>query len=181
MRGLPIPDAETVRRAALRNAPAVRLQIARVDEMLSDGRDWIAGPVVTMGDFAVYHALWFITARSQRLAHELAPYPRILDWTERMRAFGHGSSSPMTATEALDIAQEASPAALRASEPFAEDPEPGANVRIRADDYGKDSIEGELVLVDTEEVALRRQDKRVGDVVVHFPRLGYDLRAVTSR
>lgn len=180
MRGLPVPDAETVRRAALRNAPAVRLQIARVDEMLSDGRDWIAGPVVTMGDFAVYHALWFITARSQRLAHELAPYPRILGWMERMRAFGHGSSSPMTAAEALDIAQAASPAPPRASEPFAEDPEPGANVRIRADDYGKDVIEGELVLVDAQEFALRRRDKRVGDVVVHFPRLGYDLRAVTS-
>jgi len=180
MRGLPIPDAETVRRAALRNAPAVRLQIARVDEMLRDGRDWIAGPVVTMGDFAVYHALWFITARSQRLAHELAPYPRIRDWMERMRAFGHGSPSPMTAVEALNVAQGASPALLRVSEPFEEDPVPGETVRIRADDYGKDSIEGELVLIDTEEFALRRQDVLVGDIVVHFPRLGYDLRAVSS-
>lgn len=75
MRGLPAPDEETVRRAARRNAPAVRLQIARVDEMLDDGRDWIAGPVVTVSDFAVFHALWFIPARSQRLAHELTPYP----------------------------------------------------------------------------------------------------------
>jgi glutathione S-transferase len=180
MRGLPIPDVETVRRAAKRNAPAVRVQIARVDEILDDGRDWIAGPVVTIGDFAVYHALWFITARSQRLAHELTPYPRILAWMERMRAFGHGSSSSLNAVEALDVAHAAVPAPLRASEPFAEDPEVGASVRIRADDYGKDSIEGELVLIDAEEIALRRQDERVGDIVVHFPRLGYDLRAISS-
>lgn len=180
MRGLPIPDEETVRRAAKRNAPAVRVQIARVDEMLADGRDWISGPEVTVGDFAVYHALWFITARSQRLAHELAPYPRIRTWMARMGEFGHGSSAPMTAVEALDIARTASPAPLRKSEPFAEDPAPGAQVRIRADDYGKDAIEGELVLIDREEVALRRQDEKVGDMVVHFPRLGYDLRAVSS-
>ncbi len=180
MRGLPVPDEETVRRAARRNAPAVRVQIARVDELLSDGRDWIAGPVVTVGDFAVYHALWFITARSRRLAHELEPYPLIRGWMERMRAFGHGSSSPMTAAEALDIARGASPAPLRESNPFDEDPKPGAKVRIRADDYGKDTIEGRLVLIDAEEIALRRQDGDVGDIVVHFPRLGYDLRPVSQ-
>jgi hypothetical protein len=49
-------------------------------------------------------------------------------------------------------------------------------VRIRADDYGRDPVEGELVLIDADEIALRRSDPRLGDVVVHFPRLGYDLR-----
>lgn len=179
MRGLPIPDAETVRRAAQRNAPAVRIQIARVEEFLADGRDWVAGPVVTVGDFAVYHAFWFITARSQRLVHELAPYPLIQSWMGRMREFGHGTNLPMTAAEALDVAQRAFPAPLRVSEPFAEDPQPGTNVRIRADDYGKDTIEGELVLIDAEEIVLRRHDARVGEIVVHFPRLGYDLRAIS--
>lgn len=179
MRGLPIPDTKTVQRAARRNAPAVRIQIARVEEFLSDGRDWVAGPVVTVGDFAVYHALWFITARSQRLAHELAPYPLIQAWMARMREFGHGTYSPMTAAEALDVAQRAFPAPPRVSEPFAEDPQPGTNVRIRADDYGKEAIEGELVLIDAEEIALRRHDARVGEIVVHFPRLGYDLRAIS--
>jgi glutathione S-transferase len=181
MRGLPVPDAETVRRAARRNAPAVRIQIARVEEILSDGRDWMAGPAVSVGDFAVYHALWFISARSGRLAHELAPYALTRNWMGRMGKFGHGSFSPMTAGEALDVAQGAQPAPLRASEPFDEDPQPGTNVRIRADDYGRETIEGELVLIDAEEVALRRRDPKTGDVVVHFPRLGYDLRAVTFR
>ena len=180
MRGLPVPDDETVRRAARRNAPAVRVQIARVDALLCDGRDWIAGPAVTVGDFAVYHALWFVTARSRRLAHELSPYPRIGEWMARMQAFGHGTSAPMPAAEALEIAQAASPARPRASEPFAEDPALGSKVRIRADDYGRDVIEGELVLIDREEIALRRVDETVGEVVVHFPRLGYDLRSATS-
>ena len=51
-------------------------------------------------------------------------------------------------------------------------------VRIRADDYGRDPVEGVLVFIDTTEIALRRHDDKVGEIVVHFPRLGYDLRAV---
>lgn len=178
MRGLPVPDPETVRRAALRNAPPVRAQVPLVEEMLADGRPWIAGPAVTVADFAVYHALWFLTARSDRLAHELAPYPRINGWMAKMRAFGHGRPAAMTAAEALDVAAAAEPALTRASRPFPEDPPIGSTVRVRADDYAKDPVEGELVMIDAQEIALRRRDPAVGEVVVHFPRLGYDLRAI---
>lgn len=178
MRGLPEPSEAAVRRAAARNAPAVRLQIAWVNEMLTDGREWVLGAGVSIADFAVYHALWFLTARTERLAHELEPYPAIRAWMDRMRSFGHGDRREMTPAEALKVAAEANAAEPRKSSPFPEDPPLGAAVRIRADDYARDPIEGELVLVDTEEFALRRHDPAVGEVVVHFPRLGYDLRTV---
>jgi glutathione S-transferase len=64
MRGLPPPDAAAVRRAAVRNAPQARVLIAQAEAMLADGRNWIAGPAVTVADFAVYHALWFVTGRT---------------------------------------------------------------------------------------------------------------------
>ena len=179
MRGLPTPSEQTVRRAARRNAPAVKIQIARVNALLADGRDWIAGSALTVGDFAVYHALWFITARSERLKHELTPYRQIRKWMDRMYAFGHGTVTSLDATKALDIARNSAPDTPRSSSPFPEDPELGAAVRIRADDYGRDTIEGELVSINAEEIALRRQDEAVGEVVVHFPRLGYDLRSLT--
>jgi glutathione S-transferase len=176
MRDLPLPSAETVQRAARRNAPFVRAQLPSIEALLTSGHAWIAGAQVTVADFAVYHPLWFMTARSQRLAHELAPYPRTTDWMGRMRAFGHGSSSPMTAAEALNIAAAAQPATPRVSNPFDEDPSLGCHVRIRADDYGRDPVEGQLVLIDADEIALHRNDPTVGDIVVHFPRVGYDLR-----
>ncbi len=176
MRGLPIPTAATMQRAADRSAAPVRVQIAAVEDMLADGRDWIVGPVVTVADFAIYHALWFLTAPSAKLGFELDPYPCIRRWMERMRAFGHGSVSPLTQNEALDIAAAASPAEPRESGSFPEDPRLGEWVRIRADDYGRDPVEGHLVLIDVDEIAVRRTDARVGDVVVHFPRLGYDMR-----
>ncbi len=178
MRGLPVPDTATVKRAALRNAPLVRIGIARVEEFFLDGRRWVAGDNISVADFACYHALWFVTGRTCRLAHELAPYPRIAEWMQRMCAFTRPPVATLMAREALDIAAAATPAGLRKSRPFAEDPKIGARVRIRADDYGRDPVEGELVLIDAEEIALRRHDDRVGDVVVHFPRRGYDLRQV---
>lgn len=178
MRGLPPPDATSMRNAASRNGPLVRAQIPMIEAMLADGRDWIAGPATTIADFAIYHALWFITGRTRRLAHELDGYPRIAVWMARMRAFGHGIRSELPATDALDIARAATPEPVRASSPFAEDPPLGSKVRIRADDYGRDVIEGELVCIDAEEITIRRRDMVVDETVVHFPRLGYDLRAL---
>lgn len=176
MRGLPVPDNATVARAARRNAPAVRAQIAWIEELLSDGRDWIAGPETTIADFAVYHALWFITARSDRLAHELAPHRGITAWMDRVRAFGHGVSTPIAAVDALAVAAAAIPEPPRASIACKEDPPLGAPVRIRADDYARDPVEGILAFIDEEEIAILRTDPTAGEVVVHFPRLGYDLR-----
>ncbi len=177
MRGLPPPDEATMRRAALRNAPLVRAQLPAIESMLSDGRKWISGPAPCVADLAVYHPLWFFTARTDRLAQELAPYPFIAAWMARVRAFGHGTPTPMTPERALEIARNAVPLAPEPSTPWPEDPPLGADVRIRADDYGRDVVNGELVYTGIDEIAVRRNDPIVGTVVVHFPRLGYDLRA----
>ena len=56
MRGLPEPSEATVRRAARRNVPVVRMQVRWIEELLSDGRDWIAGSNVSVADLCVYHA-----------------------------------------------------------------------------------------------------------------------------
>ena len=87
----------------------------------------------------------------------------------------------MSPAEALNIAAASEPMPPAASAPFPEDPDLGATVRIRADDYGRDAIEGKLVYIDSEEIAVQRSDPRVGEVTVHFPRLGYDLRTSKTR
>lgn len=178
MRGLPIPDAQTIARAAKRNAPAVRLGLRTVEDMLADGRPWIAGEQTSLADFAVYHAVWFITGRTERLAHELAPFEMLAVWMAKMRAIGHGRPSPMQPEDALAIAAAATPLPPARAEQFPEDPAIGTRVRIRADDYGRDPVEGTLDAITADTVSIRRHDPRVGEVVVHFPRLGYDLRAV---
>ncbi|HQD82616.1 MAG TPA: glutathione S-transferase family protein, partial [Quisquiliibacterium sp.] len=155
----------------------VRVLFARIEQMLSEGRAWVAGPAISEADFAVYHAVWLLTAPSPLLAHEVAAFPALTAFMARMRAFGHGRPTGMEAAEALQVARDAVPAAPRASAPFPEDPPLGAVVRVRADDHAQDPITGELVQIDADEIALRRSDPQAGDVVVHFPRVGYELRA----
>lgn len=178
MRGMSPPSTEAMKRAAARNAPLVRAQLPLIEDMLSGGREWMLGPEITIADFSIYHAVWFITGRTQRLAFELEPFVRIREWMARMAAFGHAENHPMTAEIALEIAAKATPEPPGPSQPFDEDPALGALVRIRADDYGRDAVEGELIFIDQHEIAVRRCDPNLGEIVVHFPRLGYDLRSV---
>ena len=178
MRGLPPPSAEAMQRAARRNGPLVRSQLPLIEDMLSDGRDWVTGPSTTVADFSIYHALWFITGRTDKLAFELTPYEKINAWMQRMAAFGHGERHTFSAEEALAVAAAATPQPVPASQPSDGDPEPGRPVRLRPDDYGKEAVEGELALITANEIAIRRTDAQLGNVIVHFPRLGYDLRAL---
>ena len=48
-----------------------------------------------------------------------------------------------------------------------------ATVTVMADDYGRDPIRGTLVTSTPNEIAIRRNAPEVGEVVVHFPRVGF--------
>ena len=50
---------------------------------------------------------------------------------------------------------------------------PGDTVRVVADDYGVEQVTGTVIVVTADEIALRREDPSVGEVIVHFPRVGY--------
>ena len=91
-----------------------------------------------------------------------------------MRAIGHGARIEITAAEALDIAARATPQTSPLPDPG--DPngrQPGDRVAVVPDDYGKVPVHGEIVALSPQHIALRRQDERVGEVVVHFPRAGF--------
>jgi len=53
----------------------------------------------------------------------------------------------------------------------------GAQVTVTPADYALDPVAGELVMASEREYAIRRSDDRAGTVIVHFPRIGYQLRA----
>ena len=57
-----------------------------------------------------------------------------------------------------------------------EDPigrKPGQTVTVTPDDTGRDPVVGELVASDVHEVVIRRSDREIGEVCVHFPRAGF--------
>lgn len=180
LHGLPVPSIEAVAAAAIRNRHLVRPQIRWLAEMLADGRRYLLGGEPCIADFAAYHVVWFYRGRHIDCRAELAPYPEIIAWRERMAAISHGQRSEMSPDEALAIARAATPAAQRHSDPQAGDPLPGQRVRVRAADNARDWVEGDVLFIDADEIALLRSDARVGEVAVHFPRLGYDWRLVSA-
>jgi hypothetical protein len=80
----------------------------------------------------------------------------------------------MDPAEALRIAREGTPLpaeAVEGRDPA--DPAPGTRVAVLPDDYGFDPVEGEVVFAGRQEIAVRRRDADLGEVVVHFPRAGF--------
>ena len=76
-----------------------------------------------MPDCALYNPVWFIQQHLGVAASPLDRLPRIVAWSGRMKALGNGKRKDITATEALDIAKSAKPAATSVD---AGDP-PGGN------------------------------------------------------
>ena len=50
---------------------------------------------------------------------------------------------------------------------------PGQTVSVTPDDTGRDPVVGELVASDVHEIVIRRSDREIGEVCVHFPRAGF--------
>ncbi len=132
----------------------------------------------SLADFAMAHPLWFLRG-TPVTAPLVDDYPAVAAWLARVLGFGHGSFSQMSGEEAIALAREASPAPL--PEEALVDPngfQVGQRVAIAAIDYGVDPVEGELLFSGREELVLRREDPRAGILHVHFPRIGFAIKAL---
>ena len=149
--------------------------MARLEQQLQrEQGDFLFGEP-SIADFALVHSLWFLKA-TPVTSPLVDVYPAVSAWFGRVTGFGHGASSEMTSVEALEVARNATPAALP-DEQF-EEPngfEPGQQVKIAAIDYGVDPVVGELLFAGSEELILCREDERGGVVHVHFPRFGFRI------
>jgi glutathione S-transferase len=145
-----------------------------LDQMLIDERPFLQGSAASVADFAAYHPIWALKTSFGPTAVPLDGFPRLLSWTERVAAIGHGRRSPTTSKKALDAAREATSIASVMSDP--RDPsgrKPGQKVTVAPDDTGRDPVVGELVASGVHEIVIRRSDPAVGEVCVHFPRAGF--------
>ena len=176
MRGKHPPSHARLKAVAHRELTQLRPQIRIVDALLADGRSFLLSDSPGQADFAVYHGLWFLSAMPVDCTHELAGFPRILAWMGRVAAVGYGQSQAMTASEALEIAAQSTPAPPRPGEADDAYPALGTAVEITPDGYANAPIAGTLCHVDAWDLAIHRRDAQLGEVVVHFPRTGYSVR-----
>jgi glutathione S-transferase len=154
----------------------IGIYLGRLESMLRDGRQWLTGAAASIADFSVYHCLWFIH-RGGPVASILNNYPQLQGWYARVKQIGHGSHNEIDSKAAIELAA-GSRAEVVIPENFLETHRLpfGASVTVAATDYGIDPVAGELVISLPEEIGVRRTDPRAGTVVVHFPRLGFEIR-----
>jgi glutathione S-transferase len=168
-------SAEALKAAVPLMRDQYRAHTKFLSDQLEDGRPYWGGQQAGLADIHAYMNPWFIkNALPHRVKELLEEFPLVAAWYERIHAIGHGTSKDMSPKEALAIAKDATSQARTAHDPH--DPQgrkPGDKVKVSADDYGRDPIEGEIVFLNAHEIAIRRSAPEVGEVVVHFPRAGF--------
>ena len=170
-------SAGMVRQRPQDAAVAYRSYLRRLSDMLDD-RPFMLGDMPCITDFAVYHPLWFTRVRTSVLARLLDATPAVLDWMDRMAAIGHGTMDKFSALQAIEVAAASTPATLH-DDVFQDEHgiALGSQVLISAETFGSEPTQGELVAATRMHYTLRRTDERAGLVHVHFPRIGYSLKA----
>jgi glutathione S-transferase len=150
-------------------------QLSLAEQMLRDGRPFLLGGVPSLADCALYNPVWFLQARMGvgNTPSPLDRLPKIVEWSQRMKAFGSGKPAEMTAAEALEVAKAATAEPGKVDEKDPSGLKAGQKISITPDDTGKVPVTGTLVGLTNERVSIIRSDEKVGDVVVHFPRAGF--------
>jgi glutathione S-transferase len=170
-------DMNRLSRSAPRYRDRLREQLRWLADMLH-GRRFLLGERPTLADAAIYGHCWFLRQAHARTAAVLEAQPAVLAWMDRIALLGHGEARPLPPGEALAIAAAASPMGDLAIDPAnGLGLKAGADIAVTPDDYGRDAVQGALVGLDDRRISLRRKHPAIGEVVVHFPRLGYAVRA----
>jgi glutathione S-transferase len=152
---------------------AFALYLERLEETLGE-QDFFFGTAPSIADFSIYHCLWFVT-RGGPVAKIFESFPALQNWRARIAAFGHGTHEKLDGSAAIAVARDATPE----ESPGNLDTHGlaiGDRVVAAATDTGVDPIEGTLYGATKTAFSIAREDQRAGRVVVHFPRLGFELR-----
>ena len=168
-------DVDAMKVAIPQMRDQLRAHVDWIEAQLGDGRAWLLGKQPSLGDVNAYMNIWYVRGNLPDAAKLFERFPKMLAWEQRVKAVGHGTRErELTSAEALEIARNATP-----QTPIAEDKgdlngrKPGDRVQVIPDDYGKIPVEGTIVSLSAQHIAIRRKDERAGEVVVHFPRAGF--------
>jgi len=168
-------DVEAMKASIPQMRDQLRAHVDWIEMQLQDGRAFLGGPLPGLGDVHAYMNIWYVRNNLPDAANLFERFPNTLAWEQRVKSLGHGTRErELSPAEALEIARTATP-----QTPVAEDAgdlngrKPGDRVQVVPDDSGKIPVEGVIVFLSAQHIAIRRKDERAGEVVVHFPRAGF--------
>jgi glutathione S-transferase len=166
--------ANSPRMRAAEATAAFTLYLERLDEVLGK-QSFFFGSAASIADFSIYHNLWFVE-RAGPMAKILDSFHALEAWRSRMSALGHGTHDKIDSGAAIAIARDATAEASSGSEVDTHGIAIGDTVTVAATDTGVDPIAGTLYSATKDQIAILRTDSRAGKVVVHFPRIGFEMR-----
>ncbi len=176
----PDADLKSVQADLAHVISQIRPQLGWMDQRLAGGRKFMLGEHPGLPDAVAYYIVWFIRGRWAKGPEFLSQFPALEAWEQRIMALGHGTQSDMTGEEALEIAKAAQSTTAESVDP--QDPlglKAGDRVAIVADlDGGETPVEGLLRFLDRETIAITHENDTVGEVCIHFPRVGYRVTAL---
>lgn len=164
--------------------PGLRAQLDAhtdfINLQLADGRAFLTGDKPGLVDLHAMWDPWFLVRFAPKeSARAYGRFPRIAAWLARLAAIGQGTRTEMAPDLALDIAKAVTPKTPMGIDPH--DPlgiTAGARVAVSPNDYAEVNVVGELVATTVRSLSIRREDPRVGEVIVHFPKIGYRIEAI---
>ena len=134
---------------------------------------FMLGNRFTLADAAVFHVLNFACS-APSLAAEVNKHQAIAKWLQGVLDMGQGQRNDLQPADALAVARDATPDYTPPEDAIADEALPvGQMIAIKPNDYGQEETVGEIAWTTSEALAIKRTDEQVGDVLVHYPRLGY--------
>ena len=153
--------------------------VALVERQLSDGREYFLGDGPSWIDILAYFPVWMVRANVANIDALLNKFEALAGWEARMGAIGHGTRTEIEAADAIATARDSesvSEARVNSDDPL--QLEAGCTVEVSPDDYGIVPVSGDLLQLTSDDIAIRRSDPRAGELVVHFPRIGYRIESL---
>lgn len=148
----------------------------RLEDMLADGRSWLLGESPSWADAASYASVWMCRGNIRGAQDLLKGMDQLQAWEKRVNDLGHGQQTDITPQQAHKTSQSSASIAK---------PEIGTQVwpaleldslvTVTPDDYGSVPVTGKLTRLTHSDIAIKRSDEKAGDVVIHFPRVGYTV------
>lgn len=148
---------------------------ALLDAQLADGRSFLTGDAAGLADIQAFGVPWFTRAAmpvTERLFSALEHLPA---WEARVADLGEGERRPIDVAEAHQVAREGQPDLKGdVTGNDAQGLEVGMPVTVMPDDFSlRGALEGTVLRASPLELAIHRSTDDFGDLVIHYPRLGY--------
>lgn len=153
----------------------MRSSLNWMNESLRQNGPYLNGQKPTVADAFCYYICWFVRGRYAQGPAMLDNFECLPDWEKRIESAGHGHHENLESSQALQIANDATPTSLEGMNPLSEaEGLLGKKVAVvPANDGGDPEVSGVLKLLSNDKLVLQRTHERVGIVNVHFPVTGY--------